>query len=185
MVTCRSPMASSSAACVFAGARLISSASRRSVNTGPARNSEVRPPSRSTLIPVMSDGHEIRRELDSAEPRVERTRQHAHEQRLRGARHALEQRVAPREKGDQRLVDHTLLSDDSLRHHRAHARERVGDLLWCDHVMKFLSMWSIAAPAETSCSVEGLFASACVKRINLASRARACARAAARDRRRR
>ena len=68
-----------------------------------------------------------------------------------------------REKGDERLVDHALLADDSLRHHRAHARERVGDLLWCDHLIRFLSMWSIAAPAGTSCSGVGLFASALVR----------------------
>ena len=38
MVTCRSSIASSSAACVFGGVRLISSASSRLVNTGPSRN---------------------------------------------------------------------------------------------------------------------------------------------------
>ena len=37
METCRSSMASSSAAWVFGGVRLISSASRRLVNTGPSR----------------------------------------------------------------------------------------------------------------------------------------------------
>jgi hypothetical protein len=38
-VTCRSSIASSSAAWVFGGVRLISSASRMLVNTGPGRNS--------------------------------------------------------------------------------------------------------------------------------------------------
>ena len=36
IVTCRSCMTSSSALCTFAGARLISSASRRFVKTGPS-----------------------------------------------------------------------------------------------------------------------------------------------------
>ncbi len=39
IVTCRSCIASSSAACVFGGARLISSARRRFVKIGPGRNS--------------------------------------------------------------------------------------------------------------------------------------------------
>lgn len=38
-LTCRSSMASSRAAWVFGGVRLISSASSRLVNTGPSRNS--------------------------------------------------------------------------------------------------------------------------------------------------
>ncbi|OUD80733.1 hypothetical protein BC477_19790 [Clavibacter michiganensis subsp. michiganensis] len=37
-VTCRSSIASSSADCVLGGVRLISSASRMLVNTGPRRN---------------------------------------------------------------------------------------------------------------------------------------------------
>ena len=40
MVTCRSCMASSNAACVLGGARLISSPSRRLAKIGPARNSK-------------------------------------------------------------------------------------------------------------------------------------------------
>ena len=44
--TCRSSIASSSAACVFGGVRLISSASSRLVNTGPSRNRNVHSSSR-------------------------------------------------------------------------------------------------------------------------------------------
>ena len=40
VVTCRSCIASSRAACVFGGARLISSARRRLAKTGPGRNSK-------------------------------------------------------------------------------------------------------------------------------------------------
>jgi hypothetical protein len=57
-VTCRSSIASSSAACVFGGVRLISSARIRFANTGPGTNASFRPPSPSCKIsvPVMSAG---------------------------------------------------------------------------------------------------------------------------------
>jgi hypothetical protein len=51
-VTCRSSIASSSEACVFGGVRLISSASRRLVKTGPGRKTNS--PSECTSEPVMS-----------------------------------------------------------------------------------------------------------------------------------
>ena len=56
MVTCRSCMASSSALCTLAGARLISSASSRLVKIGPLRvvNSEVL--GLKTMVPVRSAG---------------------------------------------------------------------------------------------------------------------------------
>src|SRR5215471_5162925 len=56
IVTCRSCIASSSAACVFGGARLISSESKRFVKIGPGRNSKS--PSRWFQIdaPVTSEG---------------------------------------------------------------------------------------------------------------------------------
>ncbi len=56
MVTCCSCMASSNALCTFAGARLISSASSRLVNTGPSStwNSPVR--WWKTRVPMMSAG---------------------------------------------------------------------------------------------------------------------------------
>src|SRR6266540_3745948 len=59
-VTSVSCIAWSSAACVLGGVRLISSASRKFVNTGPGRNSSwCRPDEGSSLmmsVPVMSDG---------------------------------------------------------------------------------------------------------------------------------
>ena len=54
-VTVRSCIASSSAACVFAGARLISSANTRSAKIGPGRKVNSRAPVRS-VTPVMSAG---------------------------------------------------------------------------------------------------------------------------------
>ncbi len=59
-VTCRSCIASSSAACVFGGVRLISSASTTFAKTGPGTKRNSRVPedlsSDSTSVPVMSAG---------------------------------------------------------------------------------------------------------------------------------
>ena len=58
-VTCRSCMASSSAACVFGGVRLISSASTMLAKIGPRTNRNSRFPSAVSsriVVPVMSDG---------------------------------------------------------------------------------------------------------------------------------
>ncbi len=55
-VTCRSSIASSSAAWVFGGVRLISSASSRLANTGPARNSNSAVRASYTSDPVTSPG---------------------------------------------------------------------------------------------------------------------------------
>jgi len=59
--------------------------------------------------------HQVRGELDAAEPHVERERQRPDEQRLGGARHALEQDVAAREQADEHLERRRLLS----QHHCA------------------------------------------------------------------
>ena len=67
VVTWRSCIASSSAACVFGGARLISSARRRLAKIGPGRNSNVG----GALVVDRGaghvGGHQVRRELDAAE----------------------------------------------------------------------------------------------------------------------
>ena len=49
-------MASSSADCVLAGARLISSASKMFVKTGPRRSVKVLEARSNTFVPVMSEG---------------------------------------------------------------------------------------------------------------------------------
>ena len=56
MVTCRSCIASSSADCTFAGARLISSASRRFAKTGPKRGVNVCVAGFRICVPVTSAG---------------------------------------------------------------------------------------------------------------------------------
>ncbi len=56
IVTWASSMASSSAAWVFGGVRLISSASSIEVNTGPLRSSKRPSFCRNTMVPVRSAG---------------------------------------------------------------------------------------------------------------------------------
>ena len=56
MVTVRSCIASSSADCVLAGARLISSASRNVVNNGPLTSENSLRCRLNTLVPVISAG---------------------------------------------------------------------------------------------------------------------------------
>src|SRR5437763_1959825 len=56
IVTCRSSIASSKAACVFGGVRLISSASKRSVKTGPRRRLKFDDATLKTFVPVISEG---------------------------------------------------------------------------------------------------------------------------------
>ncbi len=71
---------------------------------------------------------------------AERSRERAHEQRLRRARHALEQHVPARQERDQRLVDHLILSHHALRYRRANPRHGLGHLLCCHHDVSVLSM---------------------------------------------
>ena len=114
MVTCCSCITSSSAAWVLAGARLISSASSRLVNTGPRRM--LKRLGLRVVDRVAGDvaGHQVGRELDAREAAVERLRQRAHQQRLAQAGHAFDQHVAAGEQRDQDLVEHLGLADEGL-----------------------------------------------------------------------
>ena len=95
--TWRSCIASSSAACVLGGVRLISSASSRFVNTGPGRNASS--PPRSVHRAGEVGRQHVGRELHAAELEPERPRDGAGEQRLGDARRALEQHVAADARG--------------------------------------------------------------------------------------
>ena len=70
-VTCRSCMASSRAACVFGGVRLISSARITLRNSGPSRKRNSRLPGAAVLLDHFGAGdvgrHQVGRELDAAE----------------------------------------------------------------------------------------------------------------------
>ncbi len=68
--------------------------------------------------------HEVRRELDAREGEVEGLGQRAHEERLREAGHAHEQRVSAREERGDEVVDDGVLSDDAARDLRGEVRAR-------------------------------------------------------------
>jgi hypothetical protein len=106
-VTCRSCIASSSAACVFGGARLISSASTMLAKIGPSQEREARAcrwrSSSITSVPVMSAGIRSGVNWMRLKLQVEAPGQRADQQRLGQAGHALEQAVAPAEERDQQL----------------------------------------------------------------------------------
>ena len=100
IVTWLSCIASSSAACVFGGVRLISSASRTLVKTGPGRKTSS--PPRSVIVPVRSEGSMSGVNCTRRNSSAERARGRVREQRLRHAGHALEQHVAADEQRRQR-----------------------------------------------------------------------------------
>ena len=129
-VTCRSDIASSSADWVFAGARLISSASKQIGEHRAGLKLET-----ARRIAIERDAchvgrHEIRRELDARETHAHRRRERAHEQRLRRAGHAFDQRVPAREKRDQNILDRRVLPDDSRRDGVAHPTHRLRTFLY-------------------------------------------------------
>ena len=96
-VTWCSCMASSRAAWVLGGVRLISSASRMLVKIGPGRNRSCRSPvarsSSSTSVPVMSAGIRSGVNWTRRELQVHRLAQAGDQQRLGQARHARDQAV--------------------------------------------------------------------------------------------
>ena len=88
-------MASSSAAWVLGGVRLISSARMMLAKIGPLRNRNSRSPRGRVLVDDLGagdvGGHQVGRELDALEGQVQRLRQRGDQQRLGQARHADEQ----------------------------------------------------------------------------------------------
>ena len=114
MVTWRSCITSSSALCTLAGARLISSASRRLVCTGP---SEVWNSPRLLVVDPGADEvgrHQVGRELDALELPADRLGQRLDGHRLGQAGHALDEDVAAREQGDDQPLQQCVLADDEL-----------------------------------------------------------------------
>ena len=110
--TWRSAIASSSADCTLAGARLISSASTMLANTGPHSMSKS---SRRRAPDAGADevgGHEVRRELEPGERAAHDLRQRRHGQRLGQAGHALDQAVAVGEQAQHDPLDQAVLADD-------------------------------------------------------------------------
>ena len=117
-VTRCSCIASSSAACVLGGVRLISSASTMLAKIGPGVNTRCRRP----VVRIVLDDvgardvarHQVRRELDARELEIEHLRDGVDQQRLGEARHADDQAVAAGEQRQQHELDHVLLADDQL-----------------------------------------------------------------------
>ena len=117
-MTCCSCIASSSAACVFGGVRLISSASTMLANSGPGRKRNC---ARAGALVFLNDfgagdvgRHQVGRELDAVELERQRIGQRADHQRLRQAGHADEQAMAAGEERDEQLLDHLVLADDAF-----------------------------------------------------------------------
>ena len=109
-VTCRSCIASNSAACVFGGVRLISSARMTLENSGPFEKAELPRPRAAVLLDHVRagdvGGHQVGRELDAAETEIQRAAERADHQGLGQPRHALQQAVAAAEQRNQQLLDH-------------------------------------------------------------------------------
>ena len=112
IVTWCSCMTSSSADCTFAGARLISSASRKLREYGAEVRVEgtgVRP-----VDPRAHEvgRHEVRRELDAVEGSAENAGGGLDGQRLRETGNALDQQVAAGEQAGQDPLEHLVLAGD-------------------------------------------------------------------------
>ena len=111
-------MACRSAACVFGGVRLISSASTMLAKIGPWHEAERPLAGRVVLLDDLGAGdvagHEVGSELDAAELQVQGPGQGGHGQGLGQPGHADRQAVAAGEEADQHLLDHLLLADDHL-----------------------------------------------------------------------
>ena len=126
IVTCRSCMTSSSALWTLAGARLISSASRRLVKTGPERRPEL-----AGLLVVDAGADqvgrdEVGRELDPLELAADRLGQRLDRHRLGQARDAFDEDVAAGEERDDQALQEVILADDDLLHLVQQALHRGG-----------------------------------------------------------
>ena len=112
IVTCRSCITSSRADCTFAGARLISSASRKLQNTGPSSVSKSALSGRKTRVPTRSLGTRSGVNWMRLKRAAENRRRRLDRQRLRQARDALDQQVAAGEQADEHPLEHLLLAGD-------------------------------------------------------------------------
>ncbi len=137
-LTWRSSIASSSAACVLGGVRLISSASSRLVNTGPEWNSNSAVRASYTKRAGDIAGHQVGGELHTLEFELQRRRQCPHQQRLRDAGNALEQHVASAQQRDHQAADDCVLPDDGLADLGTQGQQRIscgfsagGAAPWC------------------------------------------------------
>ncbi len=117
-VTCRSCIASSSAAWVLGGVRLISSASMMLAKIGPAMNAKPAAAGLEVVLQHVGAGdvrrHHVGGELDPPERQAQDPRDRADQECLGQPRHPHEQDVAAGEEPGQQLLDHVVLADDHL-----------------------------------------------------------------------
>ena len=111
MVTRPSCIASSRAACVLAGARLISSASTSCANTGPGRKNRVVRAHVERGVSRDVAGQHVGRELDAGEPESRRLRERTGSERLGHAGHVVEQHVAARQQAGEHEAELRALAD--------------------------------------------------------------------------
>ena len=114
MVTVRSCIASSSAAWVLGGVRLISSASSSSQKIGPLIRVKVAGLEVEQVGAEDVARHQVGRELDAAELQVERAGEALGQEGLGRARRAFQQDVAAGEQRGQHQVDGLGLADHGL-----------------------------------------------------------------------
>ena len=122
-------MTSSSADCTFAGARLISSASRKLPKTGPSSVSKLPVSGRQTRVPTRSAGTRSGVNWTRLEGAAEHLRERLDGQRLGEAGHALEQHVAAGEQRDEQALEHRVLADDDALDLVQRLLERVARLV--------------------------------------------------------
>ena len=124
IVTWRSCIASSSALCTLAGARLISSARTRLAKIGPERHLEL---AQLLVVDPRADDvgrHQVGRELDALELDAQRVGERLHRQRLGQTGHALDEQVAAGQEGDDHPLEQHVLADDHPLHLVQHLLER-------------------------------------------------------------
>ena len=112
IVTWRSCITSSSADCTFAGARLISSASRKLQKTGPSSVSKSAGAGAEDAGADEVGRDEVGRELDPLEAAAEHLGGGLDRQRLGEARDAFDQEVAAGEQADEDALEHRVLPGD-------------------------------------------------------------------------
>ena len=139
IVTCRSCITSSSADCTLAGARLISSARRKLQKTGPELGVEA---VLAAAVHARADEvgrDQVGRELHALEGAAEHVGDRLDRQRLRQARHALDQEVPAREQADEDALEHLVLAGDHALDFEERALDRVsvGAGLDCSQSLPF------------------------------------------------
>ena len=139
-------MTSSSADCTFAGARLISSASRKLREDRPELGVE-RAGVRAVDARADEVGrHEVGRELDALERAAEHARGGADRERLGQAGDALDQQVPAREQADEHALEHLILPGDHALHLEQGCLDRLTAFARGVEAGKTALLWHVLLP---------------------------------------